>query len=69
MNQTGSGLLYSTYFGGSAADGGNAIVIDAAGNVFVGGFTLSTNFAATPGAVDTSYNSGNSDGFVLRIQF
>ena len=69
MNQTGSGLLYSTYLGGSAADGGYAIVVDAAGNVFVGGFTLSTNFPATPGAVDTSYNSGNSDGFVLRIQF
>jgi len=41
-------LNYSTYLGGSAGDGGYAIAVDAAGDAFVAGQTMSTDFP--PGA-------------------
>ena len=43
MSPTGS-IVYSTYLGGKRDDIGFAIAIDAQGNAYVGGSTLSTNF-------------------------
>ncbi|MEI8291103.1 MAG: SBBP repeat-containing protein [Verrucomicrobiota bacterium] len=40
-----SKLIYSAYVGGIANDTGNAIAVDTAGNAFITGQTLSTNFA------------------------
>lgn len=40
----GSNLVYSTYLGGSVRDCGNGIAVDASGNVYVSGWTLSSNF-------------------------
>jgi hypothetical protein len=37
-------LAYSTYLGGSAADSGIQIAVDASGNAYVTGITLSANF-------------------------
>ena len=37
-------LSYSTYLGGSGADQGYGIAVDAAGNAYVTGCTASTNF-------------------------
>jgi hypothetical protein len=62
INPTGSGLVYSTYLGGTetflGADSTSAIAIDAAGNAYVVGVTTATNFPTTPGAFDTSPNGG-----------
>src|SRR5205807_7908191 len=44
LNPTGSGLIYSTYLGGTDEDQGLAIAVNASGNVYVTGFTSSTNF-------------------------
>ena len=41
-------LNYSTYLGGSGEDTGNAIAVDGAGNAFVAGTTMSTDFPAGP---------------------
>jgi hypothetical protein len=43
-------LAYSTFFGGSTADFVTAIVVDSAGEAFVGGLTASTDFPLTAGA-------------------
>jgi hypothetical protein len=44
LNLTGSALVYSTYLGGSGGEGGNAIVVDSAGNAYIGGATASSDF-------------------------
>jgi uncharacterized protein (TIGR03437 family) len=55
LNPSGSGLVYSTYVGGSRDDFGSAIAIDASGNAYITGYTLSLNFPATQGAFQTSF--------------
>ncbi len=37
-------LSYATYLGGSAAENGQAVAVDSTGNVYITGFTGSTNF-------------------------
>jgi hypothetical protein len=63
LSPTGSGLLFSSYFGGSSDDYGFGIALDSAGNAYVGGQTGSSNFPTTPGAYQTTPGSG----FVLKI--
>ena len=52
MNAGGSGLFYSTYLGGTTYDAVHGITVNAGGEVFVTGYTDSTNFpvAAPSGA-------------------
>jgi hypothetical protein len=64
LTPAGSSLAYSTYLGGSDADLGNAIAIDAAGSAYVAGNTLSTDFD-TLGAIEGDSNI--SDAFVSKL--
>jgi hypothetical protein len=63
LNPSGSGLLFSSYFGGSGHDAGFGIALDSAGNAYVGGQTGSANFPTTAGA----YQTAPGGGFVLKI--
>jgi hypothetical protein len=67
LDAAGSGLVYSTYLGGSSLDAGTGIAVDGAGSASVTGFTLSTNFPTTAGAVQTTYAGGNGDAFVTKL--
>ena len=58
-------LVYSTYLGGGFGDGGQAIAVDSAGNVYVAGTTLSTNFPTVNPL--QSKNAGSQEGFVTKI--
>ena len=60
LDATGSGLVYSTYLGGSDDDVGFGIAVDGAGSAYVTGETLSTDFPTTAGAVQTTYAGGLS---------
>src|SRR5437867_3701635 len=44
LSPDGSGLIYSTYLGGSAYDAGYSIAVDADGDAYVAGTTGSTDF-------------------------
>ena len=66
LNASGTGLLYSTYIGGSNFDEGRAIAIDNAGKAYLTGYTASTNFPITPGAIQTS-PGGSNDAFLLCL--
>jgi len=67
LNPTGSApLVYSTYLGGDDTDQGNGIAVDAMGNVYVTGLTLSADFPTTADAFDTTFN-GFFDAFVTKL--
>src|SRR5262249_23572208 len=59
-----SSLVYSTYLGGSSNDTCTGIAVDASGNAYVGGQTLSSNF---PARALSASNRGASDGFVVKL--
>ena len=65
INPLGTGLLYFTFLGGSAADRGNAIAVDLLGDAFIGGSTASTGLG-TAGVAQTS-PGGGTDGFVAEL--
>ncbi|MGA2739156.1 MAG: SBBP repeat-containing protein [Bryobacteraceae bacterium] len=65
-NAAGTGLVYSTYVGGSSRDVGLGVAVDAAGDAYVTGFTYSGDFPITPGALRTSF-VGDSKAFVLEL--
>ena len=58
LNATGSGLVYSTYLGGSGGEIGVGIAVDGAGSAYVTGCTHSTDFPTTAGAAQTTHAGG-----------
>ena len=57
-------LLFSTFLGGASADQGRGIAVDTSGNIYVTGFTSSTNF---PLVSPVKFFSGSTDAFVTKI--
>jgi hypothetical protein len=51
-------LLYSTFLGGSDADVGYGIGVDAQNNIYVTGYTLSADLPVTPNAPEPLYPQG-----------
>lgn len=66
LNASGSGLIYSTFVGGSNADAAAAIAIDSSGDAYITGNTSSANFPVTPGVFQSTYG-GSTDAFVAEI--
>jgi uncharacterized protein (TIGR03437 family) len=89
INPSGSVLVFSTYLGGSGVtfpysaqsneqiygDGGNAISVDSAGNVYVAGSAYSADFPVTAGAYQTKLRAAQpfaklqigSNAFVAKL--
>lgn len=66
FNASGSALVYSTYFGGSANDDALCIVVDALGNAYVSGRTASSNLpTATP--LQPTFGGGPLDAILLKL--
>lgn len=68
IDAEGTGLVYCCYIGGSGADRASGVAVDRDGNVYVAGRTSSpeTSFPVTLGP-DLTYNGGDSDGFVAKL--
>lgn len=65
FNPTGTALVYSTYFGGSDEDRIYSIALGPTNEIFVAGYTYSTNFPTlTPFQPN---NRGLNDGFIARF--
>lgn len=70
LNAKGDAIVYSTYLGGSDDDCGEGIAVDSAGNAYVAGETLSTDFPVTKGAfqpVCASCSNGLVDTFAAKL--
>jgi hypothetical protein len=58
-------LSYSTYLGGSGTDGGFGIAVDASGEAYIVGRTLSANFPLLNAAQPSS--NGNKEAFIAKL--
>ncbi|MEK9142651.1 MAG: SBBP repeat-containing protein, partial [Nitrospirota bacterium] len=67
LNPSGTGLVYSTYIGGSNNDGALGIAVDPAGNAYVTGNTRSTNFPGVSAGSISATLGGVQDAFVVRL--
>ena len=75
FDPTGSKLVFSTFLGGQFDDAALTIAVDSSSNVYVGGFTISSNFPTTSGSFQPSYGGQEGqneffhmgDGFVTKI--
>jgi uncharacterized protein (TIGR03437 family) len=74
LDPTGGHLLYSTYLGGSAADGALSVAVDPAGAAYVVGGTQSADFPITRGSLQPVYSGSPNqppsligNGFVTKF--
>lgn len=67
FNSSGSGLVYSTYLGGSGIDHGRGIALDSLGNAYVTGATRSTNFPLQGPLSGHDVLLGTADAFVSKL--
>ena len=65
LNPSGAGIAFSTYFGGNGSEWGNAVALDAAGNIFIAGTTSSSDLPVSGGAQSSS--GGQQDAFVAAL--
>jgi Bacterial Ig-like domain (group 3)/Beta-propeller repeat len=63
LNPAGSGLVYSTYLGGSNDDFGSSLAVDTSGNAHVAGSTASTDFPITGDAFQSVNNAAATQSF------
>ncbi len=66
LKTDGSGILYSTYLGGTSDDYSYKIAVNGQAAHIVG-WTTSSGFPTTPGAFDTVFDNTNQNPFVVKL--
>ncbi len=67
LNAAGSSLVFSTYLGGGSGDAGLALAVSPTNGPVVAGFTNSTDFPVSTGALQTTRGGGTQEGFLTRL--
>jgi uncharacterized repeat protein (TIGR02543 family) len=68
LNSNLTQIIQSTYLGGSNDDTADALAIHpSAGDIYVAGYTYSTDFPNTTGGAQGSFGGGFTDAFVARL--
>ncbi len=69
LNPSGSAIVYSTYLGGTGEDMGKGIAVDAAGNAYVAGATLSSDFPIKNAYQALRRGAGpmGTDAFIVKL--
>ncbi len=67
LSADGAALDYSTFLGGSRADGVHGIATDSSGSAYVAGFTASRDFPVI-NAVQSTFGGGLTDAFVAKVK-
>lgn len=62
-----SGLVWSSYIGGTADDNAHGIRVDDENNVYLSGVTESDDFPVTEGAWQELYGGGTGDAYIAKI--
>ncbi|UKN03324.1 gliding motility-associated C-terminal domain-containing protein [Paracrocinitomix mangrovi] len=62
-----STLLWSSYFGGTQNDACYSVKIDSSFNILVAGGTSSNDLPNTTGALNPTYQGGETDGYVFKL--
>lgn len=65
LNASGTAMAYATFIGGSGADTGKGVAVDAQGNAYVAGSTTSDDFPTARPLQAT--RQGNLDGFISKL--
>ena len=66
LNSAGTGIVFSTYLGGTSDDRGIAIAVDVTNNAYITGVTASSDFP-TLSPFQRTNAGGFADGFVSKI--
>ncbi len=66
-NSTGSTRIWATFLGGSNNETPHSLIVDSSDNLIIAGRTYSHDFPVTAGSYDTSFNGGNCDIFVTKL--
>lgn len=67
ITSAGTALVYATYLGGTGSDTATGVAVDSSFNVYVAGFTSSTDFPTTSNAFQQTATQTGIHGFVTKL--
>lgn len=68
MNEDLSAMLWSSYYGGTEADGVYSVIASNDDNIYFAGGTKSSNLIFPSDAYQTSYQGGLTDGYYVKLK-
>ena len=68
LSPDGSTLIYSTFIGGSNYEDVNNVFIDDFDNIYIGGWTKSSDFPITESNLDPEINTEHDEAFIVKMK-
>lgn len=66
VNAEGTGIIFSTFFGGSDSEWATDLKLDGSGNIYFTGWTKSSDFPVSAGAFSQTFNDG-LDAYAAKL--